>query len=105
MRPKSIESIRVAIVLIVIGGVLFAIREAASMLEHVARLRRPGPYQLQAAIAACHAEAPSWEATDWEQIFLLYGRLVTFWPTSVVRLNNPGLCRQCLQDRPSLVRR
>jgi len=64
-----------------------AIREAASMLERVARLRRPGPYQLQAAIAACHAEAPSWEATDWEQIFLLYGRLATLWPTSVVRLN------------------
>ena len=64
-----------------------AIREAASMLERVARLRRPGPYQVQAAIAACHAEAPSWEATDWEQIFLLYGRLATLWPTSVVRLN------------------
>ena len=57
------------------------------MLQRVAELRRPGPYQLQAAIAACHAEAPSFEDTDWEQIGLLYERLVTFWPTAVVRLN------------------
>jgi RNA polymerase sigma-70 factor (ECF subfamily) len=64
-----------------------AIAEAAGMLERLARLRRPGPYQLQAAIAACHAEAPSWKATDWEQIYLLYERLYAFWPTAVVRLN------------------
>jgi RNA polymerase sigma factor (sigma-70 family) len=64
-----------------------AIAESSEMLQRVAQIGRPGPYQLQAAIAACHAEAPSFEATDWEQIFLLYERLLTFWPTAVVRLN------------------
>ena len=64
-----------------------AIAESAGLLQRVAQLRRAGPYQLQAAIAACHAEAPSFDATDWEQILLLYGRLLTFWPTAVVRLN------------------
>ena len=64
-----------------------AIAEAAEMLQRIAQQGRPGPYQLQAAIAACHAEAPSFEETDWRQIFLLYERLLTFWPTAVVRLN------------------
>src|SRR5438105_423746 len=41
-----------------------AIREASTMVERASWLRRPGPYQLQAAIAACHAEAPSWAETD-----------------------------------------
>jgi len=64
-----------------------AIAEAAATIERVAWLRRPGPYQIQAAVAACHAEAPSWETTDWQQILMLYDSLLTFWPTSVVRLN------------------
>lgn len=64
-----------------------AITAAAAMLERGAAMRRPGPYQLQAAIAACHAEAPSWDDTDWTQIFLLYDALVKFWPTPVVQLN------------------
>ena len=64
-----------------------SIREASTMVERASWLRRPGPYQLQAAIAACHAEATSWEATDWAQILLLYNSLLIFWPTSVVRLN------------------
>lgn len=64
-----------------------AIAESAQMLQRVAQQGRPGPYQIQAAIAACHAEAPSFAETDWNQIFLLYERLLTFWPTAVVRLN------------------
>jgi RNA polymerase sigma factor (sigma-70 family) len=64
-----------------------AIAESTQMLQRVAELRRPGPYQIQAAIAACHAEAPSFQATDWQQIFLLYGRLLAVLPTAVVRLN------------------
>ena len=64
-----------------------AIGDAAALVEEASRLRRPGPYQIQAAIAACHAEAPSWQVTDWEQIFLLYGALQRHWPTPVVRLN------------------
>src|SRR5207302_1095246 len=44
-------------------------------------------YQIQAAIAASHAEASTWQATDWSQIFLLYDALLKFWPTPVVQLN------------------
>jgi len=64
-----------------------AIRESARLLDRAARLRRPGPYQIQALIAACHARAPSWETTDWEEIVVLYEALLAFWPTPVVRLN------------------
>jgi RNA polymerase sigma-70 factor (ECF subfamily) len=55
----------------------------------VAALSRhsPGPYQLQAAIAACHAEAPSAEQTDWRQIAALYGELLRFTPSPVVEAN------------------
>jgi RNA polymerase sigma-70 factor (ECF subfamily) len=51
------------------------------------RLRRPGPYQIQAAIVACHAEAPNWAATDWPQILLLYDALLYHQPSPVVRLH------------------
>jgi RNA polymerase sigma-70 factor (ECF subfamily) len=64
-----------------------AIAEASSRLTRTAALGRPGPYQLQAAIAACHAEAPSFDATDWVQILALYDRLLQYWPTAIVRLN------------------
>ncbi|WP_412543389.1 sigma-70 family RNA polymerase sigma factor [Longispora sp. K20-0274] len=47
----------------------------------------PGPYVLQAAIAVCHAQAPTAEATDWAQIATLYDALVRLLPTPVVRLN------------------
>ncbi|MGW2399401.1 DUF6596 domain-containing protein [Kitasatospora sp. NPDC001664] len=47
----------------------------------------PGPYVLQAAIAVCHAQAPTAEATDWTQIAALYGALARLLPTPVVRLN------------------
>lgn len=57
------------------------------MIERAAAIGRPGPYQLQAAIAACHAEAPSWEATDWPQILVLYDMLVGIAPSPVFRLN------------------
>ena len=48
---------------------------------------RPGPYQLQAAIVACHAEAERWEDTDWEQIVLLYDMLLHLAPSPVTRLH------------------
>lgn len=64
-----------------------AIAAAASLVEEASRLRRPGPYQIQAAIVACHAEAPSWEQTDWLQIYLLYHALLQHAPTPVARLN------------------
>lgn len=64
-----------------------AIKRAAEHLERAASLRSPGPYQLQAAIAMCHAEAPSWAETDWLQIVTLYGFLIREDPSPVVRLN------------------
>jgi RNA polymerase sigma-70 factor (ECF subfamily) len=57
------------------------------VLDRALIMYRPGPYQLQAAIAALHAAAPSWEATDWRQIHFLYGRLAVLDPSPVVLLN------------------
>ena len=50
-------------------------------------MRASGPYQVQAAIAALHAEAPDYEQTDWRQIRLLYDRLQELTPSPVVLLN------------------
>ena len=64
-----------------------AIQSAIGVIEQAAAMRRPGRYQLQAAIAACHAEAPDWESTDWLQILTLYDMLLRLDPSPVVRLN------------------
>ena len=64
-----------------------AIAAAAGLLERARRLGTPGQYWLQAAIAACHAEAPSFEETDWAEILALYGALLRLTPNPVVRLN------------------
>ena len=64
-----------------------AIADAARLLTRAARLHRPGPYQLQAAIVACHAEAERWQDTDWEQIVLLYDMLLHLAPSPVTRLH------------------
>jgi RNA polymerase sigma-70 factor (ECF subfamily) len=63
------------------------IAEGVAVLERAAGLGIPGPYQLQAAIAAVHAEAATWEQTDWRQIVLLYDALLSFNDSPVVRLN------------------
>jgi RNA polymerase sigma-70 factor (ECF subfamily) len=63
------------------------IREGLELLEAGPALRRAGPYQLQAAIAACHARAPRPERTDWDEIARLYEALETQAPSPVVRLN------------------
>jgi RNA polymerase sigma-70 factor (ECF subfamily) len=63
------------------------IGEGVSLLEDALRRGRPGPYQIQAAIAACHATVPTADRTDWPQIAALYGRLLEFLPTAVVKLN------------------
>jgi RNA polymerase sigma-70 factor (ECF subfamily) len=57
------------------------------LLESALRRREPGPYQIQAAIAACHATARDAHDTDWPQIAGLYAQLARFVPTPVVRLN------------------
>jgi RNA polymerase sigma factor (sigma-70 family) len=64
-----------------------AIADAIKILEQAGAMRASGPYQLQAAIAALHSEARSWEETDWHQIVLLYDALLGFTDTPVVRLN------------------
>ncbi|MEE6260335.1 RNA polymerase sigma factor [Plantactinospora sonchi] len=63
------------------------ITEATRLISTAAAQRRPGPYQLQAAIVACHAEAPGWEATDWPQIRVLYDMLLHLAPSPVTRLH------------------
>jgi RNA polymerase sigma-70 factor (ECF subfamily) len=65
------------------------IHEGAALVEAAVRAggRPPGPYALQAAIAAVHAQAPTAAATDWRQITALYGVLARVHPTPVVELN------------------
>ncbi|MGI8830660.1 MAG: RNA polymerase sigma factor, partial [Candidatus Limnocylindria bacterium] len=64
-----------------------AIADATQLLARAERMNRPGTFQLQAAIVAVHAVAPSWEATDWKTIVGLYDALVVIEPTPVVALN------------------
>ncbi|WP_328429715.1 RNA polymerase sigma factor [Streptomyces sp. NBC_00443] len=61
--------------------------EGAALLETALRRGRPGPYQIQAAIAACHTTVPTAEDTDWADIAALYGELARLVPSAVVRLN------------------
>jgi RNA polymerase sigma-70 factor (ECF subfamily) len=63
------------------------IAEGTAVLEAALARRRPGPYQVQAAIAACHAEAERPRDTDWAQIAGLYGELARLAPGPVVELN------------------
>ena len=70
------------------------IAEGIALIERAAAMRKPGPYQLEAAIVACHAEAASWAATDWRQIVLLYDLLLQLSPSPVVRLNRAVALRQ-----------
>jgi len=64
-----------------------AIADAAALVERALRMRRPGPYQLQAAIVALHATSPSYASTDWTEIVALYDRLLVLQPSPVVALN------------------
>jgi len=61
--------------------------DAAQLLDRAIAQRRPGPYQVQAAIAALHAAAPDYDRTDWRQIRLLYDRLNDMTPSPVIQLN------------------
>ena len=61
--------------------------EATGLLDRAIAMRAPGPYQVQAAIAALHSAAPAYAETDWHQIRLLYDRLQGMTPSPVVRLN------------------
>jgi RNA polymerase sigma-70 factor (ECF subfamily) len=63
------------------------IAEGQALLDAAMALRQPGPYQIQAAIAALHTTAETASATDWRQIAALYQALLRHWPTPVVQLN------------------
>jgi RNA polymerase sigma factor (sigma-70 family) len=64
-----------------------AIGEALDLVGRARRMNHPGPYQLQAAIVGIHARAPSYAATDWTAIVLLYDQLLRILPSPVVALN------------------
>ncbi len=63
------------------------IQEGVAILDEALALNDPGPYQVQAAISALHAEAPTAEATDWRQIAALYDTLARMAPSMVVEVN------------------
>jgi RNA polymerase sigma-70 factor (ECF subfamily) len=63
------------------------IEEGGSLLTEALRRTGPTRYSVQAAIAAVHAEAPTWEDTDWAEIVGLYDVLRQLWPSAVVELN------------------
>lgn len=64
-----------------------AIAEGVALVREALRGRPPSRFALQAAIAAVHAESPSWDDTDWAEIVALYGVLTQVWPSPVVALN------------------
>lgn len=85
-----------------------AIAKGKKLLLHALSAKRPGPFQIQAAISALHSEAPNWEATDWPQITGLYNALYDLNPSPVVALNqaaamgNTGAIKQALDTVQTL---
>jgi RNA polymerase sigma-70 factor (ECF subfamily) len=79
-----------------------AIADAIQLLTRAAKRKRPGQYQLQAAIVACHAEASRWEDTDWEQIVLLYDMLLVLAPSPVTRLHRAIAVRYSTEARAAM---
>jgi RNA polymerase sigma-70 factor (ECF subfamily) len=75
------------------------IAEGAALVEQAIRSRRFGPYTLQAAIAAVHAEAPAAAATDWVQIVGLYDVLLRSDPSPIVELNRAAAV--AMRDGPA----
>jgi RNA polymerase sigma-70 factor (ECF subfamily) len=81
-----------------------AIVEAVDQLERALRMRPGGggPYALQAAIAACHAQAMTYESTDWPQIVALYDRLYELQLSPVVALNRAVALAEVAGAEPAL---
>ena len=71
------------------------IKEGIELLDQALIWKAPGPYQVQAAIAACHAHAACAQDTDWHEIAALYGRLLGMTPTVVVALNHAVAIAMC----------
>jgi RNA polymerase sigma-70 factor, ECF subfamily len=78
------------------------IREGQELVRRCLRRNQPGPYQLQAAIAAVHSDAPSQEQTDWGQIVQLYDQLLARTPTAVVALNRAVALAELAGPAPAL---
>jgi RNA polymerase sigma factor (sigma-70 family) len=76
--------------------------EAIALLDRAITLRRAGPYQVQAAIAALHARAACYEETDWRQIRLLYSRLQQLAPSPVALLNRAVATRYAISAQAAL---
>ena len=76
--------------------------EATGLLDRAIALRQPGPYQVQAAIAALHSAAPAYSETDWQQIRLLYDRLQGMTPSPVILLNRAVATRYSLGPQAAL---
>jgi RNA polymerase sigma factor (sigma-70 family) len=79
------------------------IEDAIHLIERAAQQHRPGPYQLQAAIVACHAQAQHWDDTDWEQILLLYDMLLHLAPSPITRLHRAIALRYVAGAQAALV--
>ena len=78
------------------------IEEGHAIVRACLRRNQPGPYQIQAAINAVHADAESFEATDWSQIVALYDQLLAMTPTPVVALNRAIALAEIQGPQPAL---
>jgi RNA polymerase sigma-70 factor (ECF subfamily) len=72
------------------------IDQGTALLDHAINARQPGPFQIQAAIAALHANARTPAETDWSQIAVLYDRLLRFQPSAVIELNRAAAVAMAL---------
>ena len=78
------------------------VAEGQRLVRRCLRRNRPGPYQIQAAIQAVHSDAPTAEATDWDQIRRLYDQLMAIAPSPVVALNRAVAVAETEGLRPAL---
>jgi RNA polymerase sigma-70 factor (ECF subfamily) len=78
------------------------IEEGHAIVRACLRRNQPGPYQIQAAINAVHADADSFDATDWSQILALYDQLLAMTPTSVVAMNRAIALAEVRGPQPAL---
>jgi predicted RNA polymerase sigma factor len=78
------------------------IADAVRLIERAAASGRPGPYLIEASIAAIHSEALTWRDTDWEQVVALYSLLSTIDPSPVVRLNRAIALRYARDSQTAL---
>ena len=82
-----------------------AITDGVALVQEALRARPPTRYALQAAIAAVHAESPTWDDTDWREIVAFYELLTKIWPSPVVALNRAvaiGLARGAAEGLAAL---